>query len=365
MKGKDKPSKGQGFSDGSRCSSSSDLVAYHKALEAFHFLTVDTTLSLDEKILKFLALCQQRFGTDFAIVSKVEGNDYQVLYVECANQEIQSGQHFALENTYCVHTLAASEVIGFYHTGLSDVATHPCYQNFQLETYLGAPIYVHDRIFGTLNFSSPKPRSEAFTKQDRTLVGLVASWIGFELSRQAFQNSLQEKTTQAEKATEAKSLFLTTMSHELRTLMNGIMGFTDLLLKSGLDPKQQRYADLSWRSSKFLLTMLDDLVDFGCIEAGELQLKKEYFDFYQLIEETVELMHRSNHKKQHVPISFNIAKDQEFPLRIFRREIKSVFRKLWDTRNLKSSLQYEFSDPKITKCSITHPINISAVLKNS
>ncbi|GAA2858935.1 signal transduction histidine kinase/DNA-binding response OmpR family regulator [Aminobacter niigataensis] len=147
-----------------------------------------------------------------------------------------------------------------------------------------------------------KERRFAEARSDRLLmaaaallvlvIGGVAIWVFRPMEhaiRKAFSESA-ESLSKAEAADRAKSEFLANMSHEIRTPMNGVLGMAELLARTELTPRQKTFTDVIVKSGNALLTIINDVLDFSKINAGQLTLDPAPFHLGEAVEDVATLI---------------------------------------------------------------------------
>ncbi|WP_413693487.1 diguanylate cyclase [Psychromonas sp. KJ10-2] len=158
-------------------------------LQQIHNITSDTNASYDQQMTSLLEIGLRHFGFEIAIISHIMDEDYVVESCVDVNNELQPETHFDIEGTYCTHTLKAGQTVGFHFTGESDIKYHPCYQNFKLESYIGCPIKVDGKLYGTVNFSSHTPTAP-FCKDDYILMEILADTLSYIIYKKKSEQRL-------------------------------------------------------------------------------------------------------------------------------------------------------------------------------
>lgn len=119
-------------------------------------------------------------------------------------------------------------------------------------------------------------------------IGLVVMLYIQNIVRKKHEEAEREKIRAIE-GSNAKSKFLFNMSHDIRTPMNAIIGYTDLALKEPAPPKVHDYISKIKRSSRHLLTLINDILEMSRIESGKMEIIPEPADLYQVFEGIREL----------------------------------------------------------------------------
>ncbi len=170
--------------------------------------------------------------------------------------------------------------------GIENINIHKNGSRVILETS-GAPIF---NTNGKLKGFQGVDRD--ITSRKKNEQALIKSKKGLELGIMERTSQLQKAKITAEKANQAKSIFLASMSHELRTPLNSILGFTQLLetknTKIGGSLLNEKYFSKILNSGRHLLELIDEILDLAKIESGEMNLSFETIDICQSVMEALE-----------------------------------------------------------------------------
>ncbi|WP_282166903.1 PAS domain S-box protein [Shewanella japonica] len=111
------------------------------------------------------------------------------------------------------------------------------------------------------------------------------------------EEELRQAKEQAEEGSKAKSRFLATMSHEIRSPLNAVLGSVDLLLDSSLEKGQRMYARTAKEAGSVLLSTINDILDFSKIEAGQMVLEPKEFEPDELVAQVLQILSHKAHDK--------------------------------------------------------------------
>mgnify|MGYP000002473464 CR=1 FL=1 len=125
------------------------------------------------------------------------------------------------------------------------------------------------------------------TGRDGAPTTVIGSII--DISERKANDRLRVERDAATAASHAKSEFLANMSHEIRTPLNGVTGMLELLGRTELDGRQQRFVNIAGTSANALLSVINDILDVSKIEAGKLELERTAFTLPELLADVVDM----------------------------------------------------------------------------
>ncbi|HET6255287.1 MAG TPA: response regulator [Puia sp.] len=187
-----------------------------------------------------------------------------------------------------VHALLHNEI---YHRKTDEVPTPDIkawLERTNTKSILVIPIYIGNEIWGQLGLSNCTIAAN-WTTADYSILRSFAASLGSAIERAGMEQQLIFAKEQAEAGNRSRSEFMANISHELRTPMNAIIGFSDLLLTTSLEDVQRDYIQHVNKSAYNLLTIINDILDFSKLEAGKMFFDHSCFDLCELIGDAVDI----------------------------------------------------------------------------
>lgn len=173
------------------------------------------------------------------------------------------------------------------------------------------PIHIHEAVVTPDGPRIILAAKFPFAENGRKFVG----GIGFDVtdSRQA-QVELESARDRALEAEALKSAFVSSIQHEIRTPLAGIIGMNQFLLETDLNAEQLEFAQLVQGSSQALLTVMNDILDLSKFESGRLHLAQVPVNINLLVDESIRLIAAA---ARHKGLLLHVEPDSRIPARVF------------------------------------------------
>jgi PAS domain S-box-containing protein len=216
----------------------------------------------------------------------------------------------------------------------SEIAAHSNAEELHVmgvSAYAGQPLMVQGRLLGTLSFASLT--RTYFTSEEADLLQSVCEQVAIAIERANLITSIQQQAERLQEANRIKDEFLAVLSHELRSPLNPILGWTRLLQNGNLNETRQREALATIeRNAKLQKQLIEDLLDISRIMQGKLTLTAEPVSLTYVISgavETVRLAAEAKHiqivldfNAEVAPVSGDAARLQQVVWNLLTNAVK-------------------------------------------
>ena len=161
-------------------------------------------------------------------------------------------------------------------------------------SFLGLPFFHANELIGMVGVANrPGGYDEELIEILEPILATCSSMVHahrLEKLRQTQEEALRVSRDEAFVASKAKSDFLATMSHEMRTPLNGVIGMSSLLVDTELDDEQEEYVSIINTSAESLLTVINDVLEFSRLESGSIQFELNPLNTLSCLEDTLNVM---------------------------------------------------------------------------
>ncbi|WP_292748296.1 PAS domain S-box protein [Nostoc sp. NMS4] len=180
-----------------------------------------------------------------------------------------------------------------------------------ITAYYASPLIAQGRLLGTLSFGSRTLLS--FTDNQKGMMQAVCDQIAIAMERASLIASLQQQTEQLQEANRMKDEFLGILSHELRSPLNAILGWAQLLQRSKLsDTQMARATETIERNAKAQAQLIEDLLDISRMIRGKLRLDVGICNLVPIIESAIETVSLAAQSKE-IDLIFSLIPLKETP----------------------------------------------------
>lgn len=138
-------------------------------------------------------------------------------------------------------------------------------------------------------------------------------------AKKALEEELIKSKEEAQAALKAKSAFLSNMSHEIRTPMNATMGFTHLLLEIETDPEKRKMLEQIDASNRYLLNLVNKILDLAKIEEGKIRIREEHFMIGEMLDRIVD---NFSHLARAKSLDFFVKREPGIPVIVQGDELR-------------------------------------------
>ncbi len=252
----------------------SNRKANEHFMNSLYLLSADAALPFDSKINLILKEGVSYLNLDCGVICNIVDENLSITYSQSPEKyNLTKNSVLNVKDTFCSHTVNENDMVAAHNVENSNLNYLPEHTVSGINSYIGTPLYVHGRIYGTVSFSDYRKKQHPFTEQEKSFVRLVSQWISNEMMRSQYIDYLHETESRLEDAIEELTntnseleSFTYVASHDLQEPLRMITNFTGLLEKNyqtDLDKNAMEYIKILSRSAHQMRILIQGLLEYA------------------------------------------------------------------------------------------------------
>jgi signal transduction histidine kinase len=228
---------------------SEETVSDDEALRRMYRITSEYNRSFENKIQELLELGQKYLGVQAGFLAEISDGTQLITEASGDHELLQSGESCPLSKAYCRKTVEQEAALTVQHAAVEGWESDTAYEEFGLESYIGAKVIVEGEVYGTFCFAGDEPREEPFSNEEETFVELMAEWVSYELFQKRATEQIEQQRDQLEE-------FASIVSHDLRNPLSVADGHLEL----ARDATQSEHLEKASTAIDRCQTLIEDLL---------------------------------------------------------------------------------------------------------
>jgi hypothetical protein len=209
--------------------------------------------------------------------------------------------------------IAQHDLIAPYHIRELPADLRGILEPQDIQTVLWVPLYLDHRIEGFVGYDETRHARE-WLPEEITMVRIITESYARALEREQARRMLIQARDEAVRTAQLRAQFVANMSHEIRTPLTGTLGMLELLLETDLDELQREFAAESHQSASHLLAIINNILDFAKLEAGQMVLAADPIDLSAIATEIKMTLLPQIRAR---PLEFHLNIDPDVPYRVY------------------------------------------------
>ncbi len=189
-------------------------------------------------------------------------------------------------------------------------------QSQDIKSLIIFPMLYKERAIGFFGFDMVREKRR-WSNELSEMLPILANILSYAITRSEIETEMIQAKKQAENANNFKTQFLANISHEIRTPINGIFGYNQLLNETQLTKEQSEYVQNIHKSCEILTSLINDFLDISKIEAGKIKIEEEKFNLFSLIDNILNNLSSFAAEKS---TKIEVFMDQNIPLSLMGSE---------------------------------------------